>query len=137
DVLVISGDVHHSRVLQIGFSDTANRNVYEFITSPACHIPQSGGFEQDRGDLSRVPGAAENTGQSLSARYFFGTDTPNTFGLLRFVPLGNEVRVGASFVDYMPSARFAAAKPIEKLPRASSRTFSVCHDLDLFTLRMR
>jgi hypothetical protein len=137
DVLVVSGDVHHSRVLKIGFAGAAHRNVFEFVSSPACHIPEALSSTQGRGSLRSIPGRVENAGQSLAASYFFGTDAPNTFGLLRFVPFGREVRVGASFVDYHPRERFAATKPIDGLPRATTRPFSACHDLNLFMLRMR
>jgi hypothetical protein len=57
-------------------------------------------------------------------------------GLLRFVPQPNrEVRVGASFVDCHPTDRFAVAEPITSV--ATIGSFAVCHDLNLFTLRMR
>ncbi len=37
DCVVLSGDVHHSRVLE--FDCGRGRRVWEFISSPACHIP--------------------------------------------------------------------------------------------------
>jgi len=133
---VVSGDVHHSRVLKIAFGGAPNRFVYEFVASPACHIPTIGGAWQDRGKLSELPAKVERSGQSLSAQAFFGTTAQQCVGLLRFVPqANNEVRVGASFVDCHPKDRFATAEPITSVRTIGS--FPVCHDLNLFTLRMR
>jgi hypothetical protein len=136
DMLVVSGDVHHSRVLKIAFGGAPNRFVYEFVASPACHIPTIAGVWQDRGKLLDIPAKVERSGQSLSAQAFFGTTAQQCVGLLRFVPqANNEVRVGASFVDCHPTDRFARAEPITTVRTIGS--FPVCHELDLFTLRMR
>jgi hypothetical protein len=144
DILVVSGDVHHSRVLKIAFGGAPNRFVYEFVASPACHIPTIGQVFQDRGKLRDIPAKVSHSGQTLSAQAFFGTTAQQCVGLLRFVPQpNNEVRVGASFVDcFPPNAqspnapdRFATAEPITTVRTIGS--FPVCHDLNLFTLRMR
>ena len=138
DVLVVSGDVHHSRVLRIGFAGAPNRFVYEFVTSPACHIPKPLSVHQDRGSLAEIPGKVEGSGQSLAAQAFFGTSAQQCIGLLRFVPQAHgEVTVGASFVDCAqdPRGRFARPEPITTVPRLG--TFTECHHPKLFTLRMR
>lgn len=143
DMLVISGDVHHSRVMQISFGGTVNRHVYEFVSSPVCHIPTLAatiglGKSQDQGSLDDVPGKVPNAGHSLSARYFFGTDAQHTFGTLHFTPLAHgQVRVGARFVNYFPKDVDARAKNIKHLPRMSGTKHEFCHNSKLFTLRMR
>jgi hypothetical protein len=138
DMLVISGDVHHSRVLRISFRG-AQRHVFEFVSSPACHIPEPLSSAQGRGKLKDVPSAVEHSGQALTARAFFGTDAPHTFGLLRFTPLANrEVRIGATFIDYVPKDRAATARPIPTVPRVEGLAQpAFCHELNLCTLRMR
>ncbi|HKU36788.1 MAG TPA: alkaline phosphatase D family protein, partial [Polyangiales bacterium] len=136
DMLVVSGDVHHSRVLKIAFGGAPNRFVYEFVTSPACHIPTIVGVNQDRGTLKDLPSKVDRAKQTLSAQAFFGTSAQQCVGLLRFVPLPHgEIRVGASFIDCNPKERFATAEAITTVPKIGS--YTVCHDLDLFTLRMR
>ncbi|MET0385862.1 MAG: alkaline phosphatase D family protein [Polyangiales bacterium] len=142
DMLVISGDVHHSRVLRIGFQGAPNRTVFEFVTSPACHIPNllgsvGVGNSQARGSLDEVPSSVEHAGQQLSARAFFGTDSPHCWGLLRFTRVGyDQVRVGASLIEHYPQNRFAPAQPIKTLPRAA-RQYSECHEPSLCVLRQR
>lgn len=136
DTLVVSGDVHHSRVMKIAFTGTANRYVYEFVSSPACHIPNEILPGQNHGDLSELPSKVENSGQALAASHYFGTDSPNAYGLLRFVPMGTEVRVGAKFVEHWPQDRAAPAKPIKNVP-AATKAYTVCSEPNLFNLRMR
>ncbi|MBK8256405.1 MAG: hypothetical protein IPK82_27520 [Polyangiaceae bacterium] len=76
DVLVISGDVHHSRLIQVDTrwppelaaatsstfagSPDCERTVWEFVTSPACHIPTSNDYkmvkhEQNRDLITSIP----------------------------------------------------------------------------------
>ena len=142
DVLVVSGDVHHSRVLAIDLVGNEGRKVYEFITSPASHIPGvlatvGIGGSQDRGGLG-VPGKPDNAGMPVGARAYFGTTAPNSFGLLRFTPRpGGEVSVGAAFVDYSgPSASFAPNERPKLVPD-SGKNLKTCYATDLFTLRRR
>jgi hypothetical protein len=142
DVLVVTGDVHHSRVLAIDMVGNEGRKLYEFTTSPASHIPGilatvGIGGSQDRGGLN-VPGRPDNAGIALGARAYFGTTAPNTFGLLRFTPgPGGEVSVGAAFVDYAgPSARFAPNERPRLVPD-SGMNLQTCHAQHLFTLRRR
>lgn len=143
DMLVVSGDVHHSRVAKISFGGSGNRHVYEFVSSPVCHIPTLAatvglGNTQDQGSLDEIPGKVTNSGQSLSAQYFFGTDAPHSYGILRFAPLAHgQVRVGARFIDYYPRDQNAQAKRVKHLPRAPGASHRYCHDSKLITLRMR
>lgn len=136
DTLVISGDIHHSRVMKIAFTGTNNRFVYEFVSSPACHIPGELLPGQSHGDLDEIPSKIENAGVSVAASHYFGTDVPNTYGLLRFVPMGTEVRVGAKLVEHWPKDRAAPAKPIKTVP-AATKTYAMCSEPNLFNLRMR
>jgi hypothetical protein len=142
DILVISGDVHHSRVLRIAFNGSVNRSVFEFVVSPACHIPTLAatvglGNSQDRGSLNDIPDGVQNAGQQLSARSFFGTDSQHALGLLHFTRVGiDAVRVGASFVEYYPKDRFATAQAIKKLPHFS-KSYTECHEPNLCVLRQR
>lgn len=140
DILVVSGDVHHSRVLRLS---SGQRHVYEFVSSPACHIPtnlsvvlpfldRQGGGEID--PPTRDPGS----GLRVAPHYFFGTTASNSIGLLWLRPdARNNVRVGCGFVDYQHTPRWAAAQsPKTAVPRAA-RAYPTCVDENLFTLRNR
>lgn len=108
DILVISGDVHHSRVLEIALP---NRIVPEFVTSPACHIPTvsstiSGSFSSQGQDGVAVTDHVEIDATVSGAvkprlnRYLFGTDAKNTIAFLHFRPrTATSVDVGGAFVD--------------------------------------
>ncbi len=105
DILVVSGDVHHSRLLEVRLAH--EHRVYEFVTSPACHIPTVGAIAggtfgvQDRGHV-HFPKKVERTGLTPAPepRYHFGTDVKNTIGHLHFRRSGDDaVEVGCSFHD--------------------------------------
>lgn len=105
DVLVISGDVHHSRVLECSLGNATNRYVYEFVSSPASHIPTKIStvlpFNVQGGSKVSPPDTVLDGGHKVTARYFFGTAVQNCLGFLRFVPKpDNAVQVEAAFVDY-------------------------------------
>lgn len=139
DVLIVSGDVHHSRLLRVGLG--ADRFAYEFVTSPVCHIPgvlATAGFgnSQARAKVS-PPARAENVGFPVSAEYYFGTSAPNSFGLLRFVPKPDgAVAVGAAFVDYAGQAPVYPPSEPANLPRLGLQG-KPCVAEELFTLRRR
>lgn len=106
-IVIVSGDVHHSRLLEIGFN---GGTTYEFVTSPACSIPTIASTlwkygSQDRGEVNYPPSVKlrETGGKALGlrvARYIMGTEAPNTIGLLTFKGLrAGPVRVGAEFID--------------------------------------
>ncbi len=142
DVLVLSGDVHHSRALRISVDGSGDRRVYEVVSSPAAHIPTLPatiglGNARGRGKID-VPSRVENAQRSLSAEYYFGTSAPNTFGLVRFLPKPDEeVGVGVAFVDYSGArAGFAQSEPCKSLPRAVA-ALTTCNVSELFTLRRR
>jgi hypothetical protein len=142
DILIVTGDVHHSRLLSLDLVGTPGRKLYEFTTSPGSHIPSllstiGLGNTQDKGSVS-PPGRIDGAGFQVGAHYYFGTSAQNTFGLLRFTPRpGNEVSVGAAFVDYAPATPvFPASEPCRGLP-ASGHNLPNCVATDLFTLRRR
>lgn len=142
DVLVVSGDVHHSRLLRLSLRDAPGRALYEFVTSPASHIPtiaSSMGFgsAQGRATLS-LPGTLPESGQAPRAEAYFASSVPNTFGLLRFIPRPNgEVGVGAAFVDYAGERpAFAPIEPCGPIPRIPSG-LTRCAAEELFVLRRR
>lgn len=108
DLLLLSGDVHHSRVLELA---VGQRRVLEVVTSPASHIPSissviSGSFgSQARGEIkfpSRVP---LRTPQPLQVaptvnRYLAGTDVPNTIAQLRLsLHADGGLAVGLALLD--------------------------------------
>ncbi|HMJ16175.1 MAG TPA: hypothetical protein VK524_32395 [Polyangiaceae bacterium] len=140
DVLTIAGDVHHSRLLELTTAANAGK-IYEFVSSPASHIPSALGMlvHQEAQVKSRldVPRAIHAPGAQLKARYFFGTRAPNSIGLLRFVPRsGQTVDVDAAFIDYGGArARIAAPAPID-LPPARHR-MRECKSAPAFTLGPR
>jgi len=140
DTLVVTGDVHYSRIMRLS---AGGRNVYEFVSSPASHIPNSISSvlrfldKQDRSSIdppTRDPGS----GLGVTPRYFFGTSAPNSIGMLWLRPdARRNVRVGAGFVDYSTSPRWAAAMPPETAVPRFGRKYKQCVDENLFVLRNR
>jgi phosphodiesterase/alkaline phosphatase D-like protein len=143
DILVVSGDVHHSRVLEIGLTDS--RIIYEFVTSPACHIPTvtsivSGSYNsQDRGKVE-VPASIPvgiDRGPGLKPRllrYLFGTSVPNTLGVLQFLSLPTgKVSVGCTFLDCL-TRQPAQAESIRIENETRNPIHSPCHAEELFRL---
>ncbi len=143
DILIVSGDVHHSRILEIGLGE--NRVVYEFVTSPACHIPTVGSMisgsysNQDRGKV-KVPESVSVGGDRGPAlkprllRYLFGTSVPNTLGVLQFLSLPNDkVSVGCTFLDVLMQMP-APAEPLAMNGRTENPAHADCHVEELFRL---
>lgn len=146
DILVISGDVHHSRVMEILL---ANRTIHEFVTSPACHIPTVGSTarrtygEQDQGkvaftDYVEIDATVSGGVKPKRGRYLFGTDLKNTIAYLHFrMKTNTAVDVGGVFVDLdrqtVPKATQA------DLPGWFSGhldpVFTECQAFPMFTLR--
>jgi hypothetical protein len=142
DILVVSGDVHHSHLLELGLP---GRSVYEFVTSPACHIPSLIPFAgQGRSEVKfpeAVPLDARRTGalKPRLSRYLFGTDAQNSFGLLHFsvspAP-ATRVTVGAAFIDSVQN-RPADAVAARLTPGGSKRSpeQGSCLGMNLLVLR--
>lgn len=143
DMLAISGDVHHSRVLQCSLA-SPNRFVYEVVTSPASHIPTPvtsvlPWHAQGRGKMAITP-VDPGTGQRVKASYYFGTSAPNTIAVLDFAPApSGAVHVGVAFVDYGSGEPALARAEPSSLPAAASRVYASCASAraPLFTLKRR
>lgn len=119
DLLVLSGDVHHSRVLRL---KVGKRIVHEFVTSPACHIPSVWSTMwkrydgRDRGEISFPPNrkAPGGTAEPVLLEYLMGTSVPETIGILRFdVPTDRKVIVSGGFYDLRKS-EFPRSEPVDR-----------------------
>lgn len=110
DVLVLSGDVHHSRALALR---VGGREVFEVVTSPAVHIPTkwstaTGSYDTQDRDPVAYPGAVEVDPSLMIApeldprgALLFGHAEPNTLAFLHFRPAGpDRVDVSLAFVDH-------------------------------------
>lgn len=105
---MLSGDVHHSRVLEIGLR---NRTVHELVISPAFHIPTVGSIAvgsyggQDQGKVGitefvEIDGNISGGVKPKLSRYLFGTDAKNAIAFLHFRMKGNtSIGVGSAFID--------------------------------------
>lgn len=143
DILIVSGDVHHSRIIEIGLTDA--RTVYEFVTSPACHIPTVttivlGGYDSQGRGRVEVPASVPigtKRGPAVKPRfleYLFGTSVPNTLGVLTFRPLpNNKVSVGGTFLNCL-SQQPAQAERLKTDGGMRDPVHSVCHAEELFRL---
>ena len=135
DILVLSGDVHHSRALRL---TDRGRQLVEFVSSPASHIPSVASSvlpwkKQDQGEVSVLPPA----GGSTKLEYEFGTASPNSIGVLRLTPRGsNAVDVGGAFLDYS-SGRVRVAKLQSVAARGYGARHASCQVDRLWTLRKR
>lgn len=117
DILIVSGDVHHSRLLEIELGGTAR--AYEFVSSPAVHIPTetavaTGGYRE--GAQARAqpefPKLIKNEvfPGGLRARYLTGTDANNSIGTLTFRRAAAEaVSVDMAFLDMLEPSHVARA----------------------------
>jgi PhoD-like phosphatase len=148
DVLVISGDVHFSRLLQLNFS--GSRSVYEFVTSPVSHVSSKVstalngltlGLTRLAGDHSepKLEGPPRSfRGRPDATRWFFASGAPNTFGVLRFKPIGRSVAVGGGFVDgSQPHGPWLPALGPPDTSVLDARVASVCASDALFVLKDR
>lgn len=128
DVLVMSGDVHHSRLLE--FDVGGGRRVFELVSSPACMIPTiesiaAQAFDvQDRGAITfplRFPGAA--AGAPRLAGYHFGTDQNNTICFLRLAPgEGGAIAVETCFFDLVTKTVCPNERPKVQAPLVSPQS---------------
>ncbi len=147
DVLVVSGDVHFSRLLRLEFP--GGRGVYEFVTSPVCHVPSIAscamnsatslvGLDPDDDKVTLAGPPANFSRAPYATDWFFASGSPNSFGVLRFKPCGASVSVGGGFVDgaRADAPWLAALAPLDQTV-SDRRATSVCASDDLFVLRDR
>lgn len=140
DVLVLSGDVHHSRLLEIDVG--RGRKVWELVSSPACMIPTIESIAaqahdvQDRGTVTfplKFPGEA--AGAPVLKGYHFGTDANNTLAFFRLAPgEGGAITVTTSFMDLVTKSVTKNVRPQVAAPLASPQP-QWCQGS--FTLRRR
>lgn len=135
DVLVLSGDVHYSRVLRISPGTLAtNRSIFECVSSPLCHIPKPLQSAQDQSAISDPARLPERP--QARAQYLFGTSANASFGLLHFSKLPGGVRVGAAFIDAR-SGRPAPLVGATNLGPSLPAGLPHCQNVDAFALRQR
>lgn len=138
DVLVLSGDVHHSRVLEL--SSPRSRRIWEIVSSPACHIPPVAVLQiahdykaQDQTKVSFPRKVTMPTsGHALVVRCPFATDAPNSIATVTFRKKQDGVEVGCAFLDL---DRKTIATPVRS-PCGPPET-TRCEHPALFTLRAR
>jgi hypothetical protein len=119
DVLVLAGDVHFSRLLQLRLGPSGALRVHELVCSPAEHIPSTGATighylsgsglrSQGRTEveLGDGPGLRIDPRHRLERElYRMGTGCPNTYALVSLERIGDSrVDVWARFVDHRGSA---------------------------------
>lgn len=106
DVMVLSGDVHYSRLLRIAVP--GNRIIPEVVSSPLISIPSIGTSLNDLlgiGDGTTPAGGAAiedpvtvpRTGWRAS--YQLGTGLPASYAVLQVRAVGERVHVGLQFID--------------------------------------
>ncbi len=148
DVLVLAGDVHFSRLLQLRLGPSGALRVHELVCSPAEHIPStgatighylSGGGLRSQGrtevELGDGPGLRVDPRHRLERElYRMGTGCPNTYALVTLERVGDaRADVWARFVDHRnPSV--APPRPEPGAPAyAGPSEFAPAH----FSLRRR
>lgn len=141
EVLMLSGDVHHSRATQLSLPGA--RRAFEIVSSPAAHIPTvastvTGSLSaQDRGAVRAPSGVRYGGASAQLSEFFFGTDVPNSIAVLDFRAAGGGVvEVGAAFLDL---AHPAGPRPAPSVPSAGGkpRVHALCRHPALFELRRR
>jgi hypothetical protein len=145
DVMVLSGDVHHSRVLELTLP--GQRRVFEVVTSPASHIPTNwstvwGSYSSQGQDAVEFPELVRyGTGSAELARhgYLFGTDASNSIATLRFDGAGGgAVDVGCRFLDLVRGGPAGATNANEGWFRSGLRpVYRRCEHDRLFKLGRR
>jgi hypothetical protein len=125
DILVLSGDVHHSRLLELDVA--RDRKVWELVSSPACMIPTiesigAGTFDvQDRGSITfplAYPGGP--SGPPDLRAYHMGTEINNTIAFIRLTPAdAGGIKVTACFMDLLTKVITRNQRPRVAAPLAS------------------
>jgi hypothetical protein len=113
DVLVLAGDPHFSRALEL--RTVGGKRVFEIISSPAVHIPSVGATASHlffktsmtvaSNDSVGIDAAVEFAGPADAAlrpvQYLYGSSCNATFALLTLTPrLDQSIGVRATFVDH-------------------------------------
>lgn len=140
DVLVLTGDVHHSRVLSIW---TRRGWVHEVTTSPAVHIPSDLGvgagsilgtsFGQGHGKVEYPGRVAIDPKFGVSpvvAQLLFAHDEPNTFATIRLRAVTRDrVDVGIAMTDHKtrltPTSKSSRYHPTKLVSCFTAGAFSL------------
>jgi hypothetical protein len=147
DILILTGDIHYSRLMRLSMQNAENRKVFELVTSPAAEIPTlastvghvlGAAVKQDR-TACEAPSLVAGSVQKLKAEALFATSSPNSFARVTLRPLGRSgIKVGASFVDYARGpAALAPAERVKGVPVWGTKVYSTCHEPSVCVLRMR
>jgi hypothetical protein len=148
DILVLSGDVHHSRALRVEVpvqaivgGDTIRTPIHEIVSSPASVVwnplPGGSGYEVPRYISTRISGTNRSRRLELGA-FFFGAKSKQTLGTVTFSrERPGVVRVGVTFVSgdraRIEPARNAAPPGITPVLPVGA----YCHATQLFSLGPR
>ncbi len=139
DIVILTGDVHHSRLLEICVGP--GRRVWELVSSPVCHIPTIESIvaqsfdKQDRGRVNftqslSVPGVP----LALTA-FHMGTNDNNSLALMRLMPAKDGLAIAGTFVDLVRKAPAKPADPPAGSPVAPGA--NSCQRDPMFVLRAR
>lgn len=145
DIVIISGDIHHSHLLEID-PGTGGR-VWQLVSSPVCHIPSiesimAQAFDvQDQGGVSPVTEididvAAAGTRPRIAA-FHMGTAVPNNLALVKVKGgADGSVTFSGTFVDLVTKVACPWTPPTRNVPFAPGDR-QWCHREPMFTLRRR
>jgi hypothetical protein len=140
DIVVLSGDVHHSRLLEIEVCP--GRRVWELVSSPVCHIPTIESIAARAFDVQGVgsvgfPLAVPVRGMSPRlVGYHMGTGLANTLALLRLTRVADGIAFAGSFVDLVRKTAAPGSPPPAGCPVAPG-DHAWCQRDPMFVLRRR
>ena len=140
DIVILSGDVHHSRLLEISVGP--GRRVWELVSSPVCHIPTiesivAGAFDHQGCGKIGFPLTVSIPGVPVDlVAFHMGTEIPNTLALLRLAPSPEGLAVAGAFVDVVRKTPAPPASPPNGCKVAATATRS-CQRDPMFVLRRR
>ena len=138
EILVVSGDVHHSRALALSLP--TGRKAYEIVTSPASHIPSVGPFGGQGQDDVKYPAPVKpSLGSVYVWRYPFGTNARNSLAHLSFTRVSDTaVDVGCTFLDLASQRVPSSVKANVSLFYSGTKPdIATCTQNPLLTLRKR
>lgn len=140
DMVILTGDVHHSRLLEISVGP--GRRVWELVSSPVCHIPTieaiaARAFDHQGNGKIGFPLAISVPGVPLElVAFHMGTEVPNTLALLRLAASPEGLAVAGTFVDIVRKTPAQPAPPPNGCKVAATATRS-CQRDPMFVLRRR
>jgi hypothetical protein len=145
DMLILSGDIHYSRVMRFSLLGAEDRRVFELVTSPASEIPTTSstvghvlGFPLKQDQAACKAPSAVPSSQKLRAESLFATNCSNSFARVTLRRAGPDVELGVSLVDFSQAPdTFARAAPLAGVPKWGTKNYDVCHEAKVCRLRMR